>query len=139
LGAWHPLEVLHVPFRSRAQSATKYRKALTGWKGNPRGDLARARQGSDSGRESVVWDRVALSDAECERGLRDGSLVCDTRLRDALRRAPGRRDEGSLPGRAELDRHAREAVVFQEAELVRFARWTDELASRVRALEGARR
>jgi hypothetical protein len=29
--------------------------------------------------------------------------------------------------------------VVQEAELVRFARWTDEVASRVRALEGARR
>jgi Glycosyl transferase family 2 len=135
LSAWHPLEVLHVPFRSRAQSATKYRKAWTGWEGNPRGDLARARQGHDEGRDSVVWDRVALSDADCERGLLAGSLMRDTRLRDALRARTD--DRPSLPGRSELDRHAHEVAVFQEAELVRFARWTDELAGRVAALEGA--
>jgi Glycosyl transferase family 2 len=138
LRAWHPLEVLHVPFRSRAQSATKYRKAWTGWRGNPRGDLARARQGSDQGRDDVVWDRVALDDADCERGLLDGSLVRDTRLRDALRgRARDHRLEPSTPDRAELDRHAHDVAVFHEAELVRFTRWTDELAYRVRALEGA--
>jgi hypothetical protein len=138
LRAWHPLEILHVPFRSRAQSATKYRKAWTGWEGNPRGDLARARQASDEGRDSAVWDRVALSEAECERGLLDGSLVRDTRLRDALRaRALDRPYDPSPPSRSDLERHAHEVVVFQEAELVRFARWTDELASRARALEGA--
>ena len=137
LRAWHPLEVLHVPFRSRAQSATKYRKAWTGWAGNPRGDLARARQGHDEGRDSAVWDRVALSDAECERGLLAGSLVHDTRLRDALRaQARDRPNHSPLLSRSELDRHAHEVAVFQEAELVRFARWTDELAGRVRALEG---
>ena len=140
LRAWHPLEVLHVPFRSRAQSATKYRKAWTGWQGNPRGDLARARQASDRGRDNVVWDRVALSDAECESGLLAGSLVRDTRLRDALRaRTPRRPDRPSHPGRSDLDRHAHEVAVFQEAELVRFARWADEPAGRVRALEGRRR
>jgi glycosyl transferase family 2 len=138
LRAWHPLEVLHVPFRSRTQSATKYRKAWTGWKGNPRGDLARARQGSDEGRDAVVWDRVALDDADCERGLLAGSLVSDTRLRDALRaQASDHRYPPPPPGRAELDRHADEVAVFQEAELVRFARWVDDLARRVRALEEA--
>jgi hypothetical protein len=138
LRAWHPLEVLHVPLRSRAQSATKYRKAWTGWEGNPRGDLARARQGHDEGRDSPVWDRLALSDADCERGLLAGSLVHDTRLRDALRaQARDRPNQSSPPSRSELDRHAHEVAVFQEAELVRFARWTDELAGRVGALEGA--
>jgi hypothetical protein len=138
LRAWHPLEVLHLPLRSRAQSATKYRKAWTGWEGNPRGDLARARRASDQGRENVLWDRVALSNEECERGLLAGSLVCDTRLRDALRaRTPSRRCQPSLPARRELDRHAHEVAVFQEAEVARFARWADELACRVRALEGA--
>jgi hypothetical protein len=139
LRAWHPLEVLHVPFRSRAQSATKYRNAWTGWKGNPRGDLARARQASDEGRDAVVWDRVALSDAECERGLRAGSLVSDPRLRDALRaQARNQRHQPSLPGRGELDRYAHDAAVFHEAELVRFARWVDDIACRIRAAEGAR-
>jgi Glycosyl transferase family 2 len=138
LRAWHPLEVLHVPFRSRTQSATKYRNAWTGWEGNPRGDLARARQASDEGRDSAVWDRVALSDEESERGLLSGSLVRDTRLREALRAHTAERPyEPSVPSRSERDRHAHDVSVFQDAEVVRFARWTDELASRVRALEGA--
>jgi len=80
---------------------------------------------------------VALNDADCERGLLAGSLVRDTRLRDALRaQARDLPNPSSPPSRSELDRHAHEVAVFQEAELVRFARWTDELAGRVGALEG---
>lgn len=138
LGAWHPVEVLHFPLRSRAQCARKYEKTWTGWKQNLRGDLARARQSFDAGTPDDLWDRIALDEAELERGLAEGWLVVDTRLRDALGE-PGRTTEGvrPLPGRAELDVHAREAAVFQEAELVRLQRWVDELGTRTRRLEDA--
>lgn len=146
LTAWYPLEVLHVPLRSREQCARKYRKTWTGWGENLRGDLARARQASEDGLPNPVWDRVALDDSELERGLAEGWLVSDTRLRDALRLLRQEDDviptatgssqrRPALPGRAELDAHALDVTVFEEAELIRYKRWVDELETRVLRLE----
>jgi hypothetical protein len=142
---WYPLEVLHFPLRTREQCARKYRKTWTGWAQNLRGDLAQARQASDEGRRNPIWDRVALDDRDVERGLADGSLVSDVRIRDTLRLpsstsalpAPGPEERSRslpLPTRAELDAHAFEVAVFEEAELIRRQRWADELESRVRRL-----
>jgi len=143
--AWYPVEIFHLPLRSREQCARKYRKTWTGWRENVRGDIARARIGSDAGRENVIWDRVALSAADVERGIREHSLASDTRLRDAMRALGGSAQVSRLgdhrpspPDRSELDAHALEAVVFDEAELVRYSRWVDELTARVTRLEAAR-
>ena len=140
LRAWHPLEVLHFPLRSLEQCARKYRKTWTGWEENLRGDLARARAASNEGHPNSVWDRVALEDLDVERGLELGVLVSDTRVRDALARLrsgrPGSAARSApphvvLPGRTELDAHVFEAAVFEEAEVVRFQRWVDELEKRI--------
>jgi len=150
LRSWYPLDVLHVPLRSREQCAGKYRKTWTGWEENLRGDLARARAGSEQGRPDVIWERVALDESVLERGLAEGSLVSDTRLRDALRvllrgegfprPSPASADPGfALPTRSELDAHAMEVAAFDEAELVRSQRWVDELARRLAGLEGRTR
>jgi hypothetical protein len=66
------------------------------------------------------------------RGLADGSLAEDTRLRDALRDL---RDEGSLwlgaqPFAARAS-HALDDVLLFEADGVRLQRRADELAARV--------
>ena len=146
LDAWYPLEVLHVPLRSREQCARKYRKTWTGWDENLRGDLARARQASEEGHLDPVWDRVALDDSELEQGLAEGWLVSDTRLRDAFRllrnedaigqiTAASSQGRLALPGRAELAAHALDVAVFEEAELIRFKRWIDEMEARVVRLE----
>ena len=143
LTAWYPLEVLHLPLRSREQCARKYRKTWTGWNENLRGDLARARQASDEGRLDPVWDRVALDDSARKRGLAARSLVSDTRLRDAFRtlrddRVPSAamsKQRGFEPSiDAELVPHALDVSVFEEAELVRYQRWVDELGARVQRL-----
>jgi hypothetical protein len=140
LRAWYPFDVLHFPFRSREQSARKYRKTWTGWERNLRGDLARARTASDLGRPNAMWDRIALDDATLQRGLGAGWLITDVRLRDAFRRLRGKPVEpASTPGRAELDTGAFEAVVFEEAEVIRFQRWIDEIQLRVSSLEGRTR
>jgi hypothetical protein len=143
LRAWHPVEVLHFPLRSRDQCARKYEKTWTGWKQNLRGDLARARQAFEAGTPDDLWDRIALGDAELNRGLAEGWLARDTRLRDALGGGAGDvaaiapRGRGQLADGAELDvrAHALEVAVFEEAELVRLHRWIDELATRAKRLE----
>jgi hypothetical protein len=147
LRGWHPLECLHAPLRSREQCARKYRKTWTGWEDNLRGDLARARLTTEQGRQDALWERVALANDAVERGLAEGSLVRDTRLRDVLdtpvsaattvaRRVP---DSGTpdvpLPSGDELLAYALDVAVFDEAELVRTQRRVDGIVARLRALE----
>jgi len=133
---WYPLDVLHFPFRSREQSARKYRKTWTGWQSNLRGDLARARQVADEGRSEAMWDRVALDDAELRTGVDAGALVADLRLRDAFRRI--RDDDGTYAATESADpgTDAFGAAVFSEAEVVRLQRWLDEVHRRVALVEG---
>jgi Glycosyl transferase family 2 len=144
---WFPIELLHFPLRSREQCAAKYRKTWTSWQDNLRGDLARAKAVAEAGRPEAMWDRIALDDAAVERGLAQGSLVTDVRLRDALRALPRERDRSASaralstayePTRLEVTQHAVEAAVFEEAELVRSQRWVDEIAARVQRLEDGR-
>ena len=143
LDAWFPLEVLHFPLRSEEQCARKYRKTWTGWSENLRGDLARAMQAPQQEGLNPIWDRVALDDSDIERGLADGSLVPDVRVRDAARLRRGtqrvsgpveKRQHSAPPTRAELDAHALEVAVFEEAELIRYQRWADELEARAARL-----
>jgi hypothetical protein len=135
LEAWHPVEVLHFPLRSREQCARKYEKTWTGWERNLRADLARAQQTSENDRVDAMWERLALDETAVNAGLADGSLVTDVRLRDALRPA-----EGNVLARPALDPGEDEltASVFGEAELVRKQRWVDDLDRRVIALEQRR-
>jgi hypothetical protein len=133
LTAWHPIEILHFPLRSREQCARKYEKTSTGWEANLRGDLARAQQTAGANRVDAMWERLALDEDAVQRGIADGNLVVDTRLRDALS-ALGRGgtevvlDRGSSP--IELL-----AQVFADAEVVRRQRWLDDLTLRARRLE----
>src|SRR5207244_13441881 len=60
LGGSFPLEILHMPFRSREQCAQKYRRTWTGWAVNMRGDLARARMLTEEGRADAIWESVAV-------------------------------------------------------------------------------
>lgn len=86
LRLWHPIEVLHFSVRSVEQLA---KKASVGWMGTPRANqtkhevlLDRAYRGGSI--ESLYASQV-VSDAALERGVADGRLAVDTRLRDALR------------------------------------------------------
>lgn len=135
LEAWHPVEVLHFPLRSREQCARKYEKTWTGWERNLRGDLARAQQTAETDRVDAMWERLALDDAAVHTGLVDGSLVTDVRLRDALRPSDGHAlaRPALAPAEDELA-----ASVLGEAELVRKQRWVDDLDRRVNALEERR-
>ena len=126
LRGWCGLELLHFPLRSAAQVAGKHRRTIEAWERNLRGDLARARSES-------VYERVVVDDEALRRGLADGSLVEDTRLRDALRALRDGRSPTFGPATSVEDAsRAVDAVVLAEADGVRLQRRVDELAARLR-------
>lgn len=145
LDCWPQIELFHLPLRSRAQVARKHENTWRAWHPNLRGDLARARLASELGRPWAFYDRVVVDDEAARRGLAEGTLVEDTRLRDALHGdgeiGPPHREAAPILGPAVAAgrvAHAVEASCFVEAELVRLQRWADGLAERVDAREGGR-
>jgi len=95
LRAWHPLEVLHFSFRSVAQLE---RKARGNWLRSPTYDATAHRllldEAYGAGRLREHYDEHAVDDESLARGLDDGTLAIDTRLRDALRVLRG--DDGAF-------------------------------------------
>jgi hypothetical protein len=137
LHGWYPLEVFHLPLRSRGQVETKYA-------GGARRGL---RFVPDEDRLAAAADPLVVDDAELERGLAENVLVEDTRLRDALRSLAG---ADSLPELPEFGPQALtfprpsvvddalfavEAAVVAQADDVRVRRQVDDLERRVQTLE----
>ena len=89
-----------------------------------------------SGRIGDYYDALVVSDVEVERGLADGRLVVDTRLRDALRTiAAGQQPAFPLPTLVDDAEYAVEAAVLGEADVVRLQRRLDELEHRLQTVE----
>jgi hypothetical protein len=99
LRAWHPLEVLHFSFRSAAQLG---RKVRGGWLRNrdyePTLHQLLLDEAAREGRLQAFYDAHAVDDESLARGLSDGTLAVDTRLRDALRVL--RAEDGTFPAAA---------------------------------------
>jgi hypothetical protein len=99
LRSWHPIEVLHFSLRSAAQLA---RKARGGWVRKPGGEdvdhILQLDRAAHEGRVDEFFDARAVSDAELERGLAEGTLAVDNRLRDALRLLRDTDGSFGLPG-----------------------------------------
>jgi hypothetical protein len=140
LTTWHPLEVLHFPLRSRAQWARKIElqgeaftkhieRSGTGYHMKGYGALQAGRIGEQY--ESLLVDDDALA-----RGRAEGTLVRDTRLRDALRTLhTGRELTFPQPPAADDVAYAVEAAVLDEAYMVRAQRDLDALEQRLESLE----
>jgi len=83
---WHPIEVLHFSFRSTEQLA---KKARGGWLRGPVPEQTEHQVLLDDayheGRLDAFYAERAVSKGKLERGLADGTLAVDTRLRDVLR------------------------------------------------------
>jgi len=97
LRSWFPFEVLHFPLRSVEQGRVKYEQLRAGLSGGEL-DLSRhverAALHIDAGRWEETYRRWQVDDAELEARVAAGTVVVDTRLRDALRRLA---DVGELP------------------------------------------
>jgi hypothetical protein len=136
LRAWRPIEILHFPLRTPAQCARKYEKTWLAWEHNLRGDLARARALSEEARLGYFYRRVVVDDAAAERGLAEGSLVVDTRLRDTLRRIDaGHPAQFEAPSRSQDFGLGRDISTLDEADVVRLQRRIDELEVRLASVE----
>jgi hypothetical protein len=153
LRAWHPIEVLHFPLRSRAQWMRKVElqgEAFT--KHIERSGTGYHLKGYDalqSGRIEQQHESLVVDDEALARGLEDGTLVTDMRLRDALRllRADAAGRDFALPSElaqsltfprpsvAEEVEYGVEAAVLSEAYAVRAQRQLDGLERRLLSLE----
>ena len=140
LATWHPLEVLHFPLRSRAQWTRKVQlqgDAFT--KHIERAGTGYHLKGYDAlraGRIHEQYESLVVDDAALERGIADGTLGVDSRLREALRtlRAGGRLTFAAATD-AEDVAYAVETAVLDEAYIVRVQRRLDALEQRLESLE----
>jgi Glycosyl transferase family 2 len=153
LTTWHPIEVLHFPLRSRAQWRRKVElqgDAFT--KHIERSGTGYHLKGYDAlqgGRIDQQHESLVVDDAGVAQGVDDGTLVIDTRLRDALRKLaanasgrrfalPGEREEPlvfSTPTLLDDAAYAVEASVLTEAYAVRAQRRLDSIEERLHSLE----
>ena len=152
---WHPIEVLHFRLRSLAQCARKFANSWQAWSRKGGSDsttlIAAGHQAQQQGALHDFYDSVAVGAGALARGLESGSLVVDTRVRDALRSlrlpAPVGARAFALPGekvlelpRPGLEDEARFAIdvdALRDGSSVRLARRLDLLAGRVTAVSGS--
>ena len=149
LRGWYPIEFLHFPIRSLEQCDRKY--------GNLRAALGESRnayyeavhRARRNGEFADFYESLTIGDEALKRGLNDGSLLLDTRLRDALRNLRLGSNAGAfaLPvdGKARLTfprpsvvddaAYAVDVAALGEADIVRIQRRLDLLEPRLRALE----
>jgi hypothetical protein len=142
LRGWFPIECFHFPLRTAAQCEHKaalqgaaFEKHVSRPPTAYHADMYAALRG---GRIAEYYDALVVSDAELERGVSEGRLVVDTRLRDALRRVrdtPGEELRFPLPTLVEDAEYAVEAAVLGEADVVRLQRRLDELERRIQTVE----
>ena len=158
LRGWFPIEAFHFPLRTPEQTARKalvMGRAFEDHIDRPStGYLAQMYGSLKAGEIDAYYESLTVSDAELERGVAEGRLVVDTRLRDALRQLRLTADGGSthggrafaLPGEAEsltfpvptlVDEatYAVEATVLGEADVIRLQRRLDMLEGRLASLE----
>jgi hypothetical protein len=128
LRGWYPADVLHFPFRTREQYERKGVRRAHGDK--PLAQYVKAYDASERGRIEDFFGSLAVDDDTLADGQRAGTLVVDTRLRDALQRVGG----VAMP-HAEEARAAAEAAALGEANMVRTCRRLDVLAARISAVE----
>jgi hypothetical protein len=88
LPGWYPVDVLHFPIRSLQQFERKFLRwwqitSVDGEASNPYYNEVRAAH--QEGRIAELYEPFVVDDEQLARGLADGTLVEDTRLRDALR------------------------------------------------------
>jgi hypothetical protein len=153
LTTWHPIEVLHFPLRSRAQWMRKV--ALQGEaftkhiERSGTGYHLKGYNALQSGRIEQQHESLVVDDEALQRGVSEGTLVIDTRLRDALRALaadvsgrrfalPGERVEAlSFPAPTLPDEaaYAVEAGALTEAYAVRAQRQLDGIEQRLDSLE----
>ena len=147
LRGWYPIECLHFPLRSPGQVE---RKGLA-WgdavaKFYAATDVPRAagtayhalqHEAAARGEVDAYYTALALGPDDVERGLVDGLIEEDTRVRDSLPELRAGADALRFPRPTTLETasFAVDAAVLGEADVIRTQRWLDDLEHRVGTLE----
>lgn len=148
LRGWYPIEFLHFPIRSFEQCQRKYEHldaSLGAVRNAYYDEVQRARC---EGRLAEFYKSLIVDDSALERGRHDGTLVVDTRLRDALQALRREGDRKFAPPKSEADlisfplpsvvdeaAYAVDVAAVGEADVIRLQRRLDTLEPRLLALE----
>src|SRR5918992_1489114 len=140
LRGWYPVEVFHFPLRSPEQAIHKAELQGTAFEKIERSPTAYHANMFKAFREGTMdayYESLVVGDEEVERGVADGRLVVDTRLRDALRQLHSGAGPLAFPLPTLVDdaTYAVEAAVLGEADVVRLQRRLDTLERRLLSLE----
>jgi hypothetical protein len=140
LRGWYPVEVFHFPLRSPEQAIHKAELQGTAFERIERSPTAYHANMFRALREGTMdryYESLVVSDEEVQRGVAEGRLVVDTRLRDALRQLEAGAGPLTfpLPTLVEDAAYAVEAAVLGEADVVRLQRRLDTLERRLLSLE----
>ena len=135
---WSAIEVLHFPIRSFEHFRRKFLDHYT-TVGGLRGDHVRAHRAARSGNLRRLYERSCVDEEQLGRGLAAGSLVVDTRLRDAFRAlAAGRPLVFPRRAMSEDAGYAVDGAALEAGELARLQRQVDEIGRRVATVAGRR-
>jgi Glycosyl transferase family 2 len=136
LRGWYPVEFFHFPVRSLEQCERKYAHQQTGPGQTPSPYYDRVRALIEEGRIAELYESLLVEDDALERGLEEGSLVIDTRLRDALRTlAEGKPLAFPRPTVVDDAAYAVDVAALGEADVVRLQRRLDTLEQRLLTIE----
>ena len=136
LRGWYPVEFFHFPVRSLEQCERKYTYQQVAPGQSPSPYYDRVRTLLAEGRIGEYYESLVVDNGALERGLRDGSLVVDTRLRDALRAIhDGRPLVFPRPTVVDDAAYAVDVAALGEADAVRLQRRLDTLEQRLQTLE----
>jgi hypothetical protein len=140
LRGWYPVEVFHFPLRSPEQAIHKAELQGTAFEKIERSPTAYHANMFKALREGTMdryYESLVVSDDEVQRGVAEGRLVVDARLRDALRQLEAGAGPLTfpLPTLVEDATYAVEAAVLGEADVVRLQRRLDTLERRLLSLE----
>jgi Glycosyl transferase family 2 len=148
LRGWYPIECLHFPLRTPAQVDRKghaWGEAVEKFYGGKQvarapGTAYHALQydAAARGESAAYYASLAVGPDDLRRGVEEGLLVEDTRVRDAIRvleREDGETLGFPRPSTLDTAAFAVEAAVLAEADVVRTQRWLDDLEVRVGRLE----
>jgi hypothetical protein len=134
LPGWYPIDVLHFPIRSLWHFTEKYLR----WWNLLQTQFSEAAYGAHrEGRMREFYESYVVKDEALARGVADGTLAVDTRLRDALRSLRANPGEGlSFADAAVDDGYLAELGTLEEADpRVLALRKADDLEARLAALE----
>ncbi|HET7743905.1 MAG TPA: glycosyltransferase family 2 protein [Gaiellaceae bacterium] len=136
LSGWYVAEVFHFPNRTLAQYERKGSRGARARGYTPLGQYVRVSQALESGTLDERYRTLMVDDQTLSRGVAEGSLVVDMRLRDALRELDGgQRDPTMREERRRLDEGLiAESAALREANVVRLTRDLDELERRAQSL-----